>query len=195
MTDITIVSLDEGYIKILANPSTLRELSDEFTFDVPNAKFSPAFKARKWDGKIRLLDQRSGKIYAGLSKKIHEFAKRKSYSIEDTTDLNDTTEFSLHEAAEFAKSLNLPYEVRDYQLRAFALSIRQRRLVLISPTASGKSLIAYLIASYYRSKNLRTLIVVPNLSLVLQLHTGLEVRMKLKNEREIRYDDESPKIL
>ena len=57
-------------------------------------------------------------------------------------------------------------EPRDYQLEAFVYAVRNRRALLLSPTASGKSFIIYLLTRYY---NARTLIIVPTTSLVSQL--------------------------
>jgi hypothetical protein len=34
--------------------SLAQELYDYFSFDVPGAKYMPAFKSRRWDGKISL---------------------------------------------------------------------------------------------------------------------------------------------
>ena len=42
------------------------------------------------------------------------------------------------------KALKLPHEVRDYQKEAFRYSIEKNRCLLVSFTASGKSLIIYL---------------------------------------------------
>lgn len=178
MVDIVIEKISTSYIRIICGPSILRELSEQFTFDVPNAKFSPAFKRRVWDGKIRLLDSRKHTLFAGLASAVHQFALDNDYTIEDKTDLLIGEELSLAEAKSFVNTLNLPFVPRDYQLRAFALAVRNKRSVLISPTASGKSLIAYLITRYYNGK---TLIVVPTVSLVMQM---------IKDFQQYGYDKE-----
>ena len=72
---------------------------------------------------------------------------------------------------EFAKSLNLPLVPRDYQLDAFLTAIKYGRQLLLSPTASGKSLIIYLLARYYNKK---TVIIVPTTSLVEQMTKDFE---------------------
>lgn len=142
-----------------------------FTFDVPNAKFSPAYKKKHWDGKIRLLNSRNFTLSAGLTHKVIEFANESGYTYQDNTDFNITVPFSLIEAKKFTDSLKLPNEPRDYQFKAFAFAIRNKRGVIISPTQSGKSLIAYLITQYYKKK---TLIVVPTTTLVMQLTKDFE---------------------
>jgi superfamily II DNA or RNA helicase len=90
------------------------------------------------------------------------------YTVESVDGFDATEEFSLAEAKEFSHSLGLPFEPHDHQLRAFALAVRNKRCVLVSPTGSGKSLIAYLITRYY---DCRTLIIVPTISLVHQLYS------------------------
>jgi hypothetical protein len=59
---------NESYIRVSAEPSILQELGDHFTFDAPNARFTPKFRAKIWDGKIRLLDRRTNRLYYGLLK-------------------------------------------------------------------------------------------------------------------------------
>lgn len=168
MANITINRISESYVQLEAEDSILRELSEMFTFDVPNARFSPAYKKRHWDGKIRLLDLRKRTILSGLIHKIIEYAAANNYEVEDNTGLSLQQEISLNEVLEFVGTLGLPetFDTRDYQIRGVALGIRHKRCVLISPTASGKSLIAYLLTRYY---GVKTLIVVPTISLVSQM--------------------------
>lgn len=161
---IKIDRIDENYVRCVCDDSTARELQEHFTFEVPNAKFNPKVRSGMWDGKIRLFNLRDRKIYAGLADRIREFAADRNYEVE-TSD-SATEELSLTEAEEFVKTLGLSIEPRDYQIRALALAVRNRRCVLVSPTASGKSLIAYMIARWYDKK---TLIVVPTKSLVTQM--------------------------
>jgi len=164
--DIIITKVNEAWIRIEGNEGMVREIADYLTFEVPGAKFSPKFKSRVWDGKIRLLNSRNNQTYAGLAKDIQKLCQDLDFNYSIARELNETEEFSLAEANEFAQSLSLPFEPHDHQLRAFAIAVRNKRCVLVSPTGSGKSLIAYLITRYYDS---RTLIIVPTISLVHQL--------------------------
>ena len=66
---------------------------------------------------------------------------------------------------DFLRSLNLPFEPRDYQLEHLTLP-RYNRQLLLSPTASNKSLIISTLARYYEKK---TVIIVPTTSLVEQM--------------------------
>jgi superfamily II DNA or RNA helicase len=54
------------------------------------------------------------------------------------------------------------------------LAISRNRALLVSPTASGKSLIIYALVRYYQLSGHRTLILVPTTSLVEQMYTDFE---------------------
>lgn len=160
----------EVYSKIVCESDVAQELSEYFTFFVPGYKFMPAYKNRMWDGKIRLFNTATRLLYAGLLKHIELFCKERDYELEISDDYNQT-EFSVVEAQQFIASLGMPISPRDYQIDAFVYSVRNNRSLLVSPTASGKSLIIYLLARYYNAK---TLIVVPTTTLVHQLASDFE---------------------
>jgi superfamily II DNA or RNA helicase len=167
MDIIEVLKHDETYNKITCDPGIGFELNDYFTFEVPGAKFMPAVRNKFWDGKIRLYNPMSCLLYAGLNPYIEEFANKRNYQVIYKSDFS-AEEFSLKEANDFIDTLNIPckYERRDYQVDAFTYAVRNRRALMLSPTASGKSFIIYLLARYY---NARTLIIVPTTSLVSQL--------------------------
>jgi len=165
MDIIEIEKLDETYNKITCEPGVAYELNDYFTFDVPGAKFMPAYKNKFWDGKVRLYNVMTGLLYGGLNKYVEEFANSRNYCLIYKSDFS-ADEFSVKEAKDFIAEIKPTFEPRDYQLEAFVHAIRNRRSLLLSPTASGKSFIIYLIVRYYAQ---RTLIIVPTTSLVSQL--------------------------
>jgi hypothetical protein len=165
MDKIIIEKINEVYNKIHSDPSIAYELNDFFTFDVPGAKFMPAYRNKFWDGKIRLFQVMTGYLYGGLNRYVEEFCKARNYEIEYLSDLA-SDEFSVKEAKEFIEKLNPTMTPRDYQMEAFIHAVRERRALMLSPTASGKSFIIYLLVRYYAS---RTLIIVPTTSLVSQL--------------------------
>jgi superfamily II DNA or RNA helicase len=175
VSDLTLKYLNESFIKFECEKSVAQELSDYFTFFVPGYQFTPQYKSRIWDGKIRLADLRSFTIYRGLIPYIEKFAKERSYELDIQDNLNVGDELSLKETTEFIQSLKLPFEPRDYQIKSFINAIRNRRMLLLSPTASGKSLIIYLIVRYFQEIGLkRGLLIVPNISLVAQMYKDFE---------------------
>ena len=171
---LTVSKLNDVYLKIDCDPGTSQELSDYFTFTVPGARFMPQVQNRFWDGKIRLFNQMTKQIYFGLYPKIEEFCKQRDYTLDIKEDRAFfQNEFSLKEVDDLAKSVKLPkkFSVRDYQKRAVAHAIRNKRCLLLSPTASGKSLIIYLLSRYYPANKL---IIVPTTALVHQMASDFE---------------------
>ncbi len=165
---------NEVYIKVETEPNIARELSDFFTFEVPGARFMPTYKNRIWDGKIRLFNQMSGEIYFGLVPYIEEFAKRNDISIKYKEGVKDEGEHRdavlggfIRRVSPKSKGKNL--QIRDYQMAAFSHAVRNNRSLLLSPTASGKSLVIYLLSRWYESN--RVLILVPTTSLVEQMYS------------------------
>lgn len=176
MTDTIILrKKNESFIYFECEKSVAQELSEYFTFYVPGYQFVPAYKNKLWDGKIRLADLRTYTIYHGLVPYIQKFCEEREYNLEVESDVSNTENFSLVEAVDFVKTLNLPFEIRDYQLQAFVHAIRNKRILLLSPTASGKSLIIYTIVRYLQSREFeRGLLIVPTVSLVRQMYKDFQ---------------------
>ena len=172
--NIILHKKDEAFIRFECDRNIAQELSDYFTFYVPGYQFVPAYKNRLWDGKIRLADLRTFTIYHGLIAYIQKFCEEREYKLHIDPHITVTENFSAIEADEFAKSLNLPHEVRDYQLKSFIQAIRNRRILLLSPTASGKSLILYLIVRFLQQEHKKGLLIVPTTSLVEQMYSDFE---------------------
>ena len=171
---------NEVYL-ILSNldPSTSQELSEFFTFEVPGFKFMPMYRNRMWDGKIRLFSPGSGEIYVGLLPYIKQFCSRNKieYTIEEGVE--DVRNVVRQSVRGFIKSLKpkskgKSLKIRDYQIDAVHHAISSNRALLVSPTASGKSLIIYALVRYYHMMGLKTLILVPTTSLVEQMYSDFQ---------------------
>jgi len=171
---IIIDKKNEVYLKIEAEDSIRRELSEHFTFEVPGYKFMPAFRGRYWDGKIRLFSYATGQIYAGLYPYIVNWCNENKVQVVDGTKIKDVV-IDEKSVDEFIKALKIPMNIRDYQKEGFTHSIKKSRCLLLSPTASGKSLIIYLLVRFNllrlkEKTNNKILIIVPTTSLVEQLY-------------------------
>jgi len=175
MADVIIQKKNEVYLSVDCEPHIKYELSEYFTFEVPNAKFMPQYKRRLWDGKIKLFSPADGQIYVGLYDYLVDWLDLREYSYENKDNKfyglpNETNELiSAPGIVDYVKSLNIPFKVRDYQYTAIYQALKYNRRLLLSPTASGKSLMIYAIARYFADSNRSTLIVVPTTSLVEQL--------------------------
>jgi len=169
---IIIDKKNEVYLKIEADADIRRELSEYFTFEVPGFKFMPQFRNRVWDGKIRLFSYATGQIYAGLYPYIVNWCKESNIQVVDGTKIKDV-ELDEKKVNGFIKALKIPMETREYQKEAFTHALTKNRCLLLSPTASGKSLIIYLLVRFNLlrlDKDKKILIIVPTTSLVEQLH-------------------------
>ncbi len=174
--DITIHRKNEVYLQVECERSIARELNEFFSFEVPEAKFMPSYKNRVWDGKIRLFDSRNNQIYVGLAHYIRDFAETRNYSVQGGIWSSLSTYRENVES--FISKLGIPIEARDYQVDAVHHSIRTGRCILVSPTASGKSLIIYILIRYYLkliedtyNGHNNILLLVPTTSLVEQMYS------------------------
>ena len=158
--------LNDVYMRVNADAGISQELADFFTFKVPGYQFMPAYRNKMWDGNIRLYNRRNNTLYAGLIDYVKEFAETRDYDITIDPDLEIEDSFSVKDANDFIKELNPVHKPRDYQLQAFVKCVRSKRKLVLSPTASGKSFIIYLLTKWYQSP---TLIIVPTISLVHQM--------------------------
>ena len=171
---ITFKKKNDVYLEFEGDKADLRMLSDYFTFKVPGAEFTPQFRNKFWDGKIRLANLRDSTIYAGLTSDITKFAKDMDVDCYfEGSEYNFPGREQVIEDKildDFLGALKLPFEIRDYQYDAIRIGIEKQRALILSPTASGKSLIIYCLMRWWREiHDRKILIIVPTISLVGQL--------------------------
>ena len=80
---------NEVYLYVDTERSTARALSDFFTFEVPGAKFMPAYRNRIWDGKIRLFSPATGELYHGLLPYLEKWLEDYGEEFTKDEELND----------------------------------------------------------------------------------------------------------
>ena len=176
MNELTVTKYNESYIKCTSEDlGLLQELSEFFTFKVPGASFMPSVRAKRWDGQIRLFSKATGKLYYGLLPYVEHFIENRGGTI-ILEGLEKPTSGSLSDSfSKFAnKIIKDSIKIRDYQLSAFSHAINNKRTILLSPTASGKSLIIYCIIRLLTSLEKNCLLVVPTTSLVEQMYKDFE---------------------
>jgi superfamily II DNA or RNA helicase len=172
MADIVIKDKNQVHCIVeSADVGVMQEISDYFTFEQPGARFMPQYRAKLWDGKVRLYSLFTRELYVGLIPYVKLFAEQNQYTVEEQrTSVPD----AYLDTKEFIQNLNLrghgkPIEVRDYQIDAVQHAVHNHRTLLLSPTGSGKSLIIYSLVRYHLEQRRRILILVPTTSLVEQL--------------------------
>lgn len=180
MSTLRIEKLNNVHIRVLSDDEgILYELAEFFTYEYPGAKFTPQYRAKLWDGKVRMYDIHRKTLYIGLLNYLLKFAQNNEYDVEYINDVVTTTEVKPETLADFAKWLNPhskgnPIEIRDYQLEAVHHAIYKQRTLLVSPTASGKSLIIYTLMRYHLEYKRKCIIIVPTTSLVEQMYSDFE---------------------
>ena len=164
--DIVIAPYNQAYCYVWCPESIERELSDEFSFAVPGAQYMKKFR-RGWNGHIRLYNRTTKLIYAGLAQKIMTWAKKRGYSVENRLPAS-TSGWTALQTEALINAHPVPFDVRSYQKDAITHALHQQRCVILSPTASGKSLVLYYMVRARMSHG-PVLLVVPNISLVTQM--------------------------
>ena len=178
-TNLVISKSNEVFLKIKTEPHIEYELRDHFKFEVPGAKFMPQYRGRNWNGEIHLYDMRSKQIYVGLLDKIVNFCEQYGYSYKFEDNKFYGQPFEVNEMISYEGVKDYMHSIcshspRDYQVEGVCDALKHNRKLLISPTASGKSLMIYSIVRYYVDKGQKILLVVPTTSLVEQMYKDFE---------------------
>ena len=170
---VSLEKFNEVYLRVKCEPSVAKELSEFFTFEVPNAKFMPSVRNRLWDGRVRLFSPATGKIYLGLLPYVRRFLAENGYKIEYGEGIVPPRTIEKDLTVKYVRSLQKKgFKARGYQIDAIHNILESNRGLILSPTGSGKSFIIYVLTRYYVQKfeNKKILIVVPTTSLVEQMY-------------------------
>lgn len=182
---IYIKKKNHAYLHVDAEPSIRNELYEYFSFYIPNYKFMKPYKDKQWDGKIYLYNPAHRQLYCGLFTHLKKFAdtdgrKYKVVLLEDSkygypNDKGQDVDLSILSDVILTSKGN-SIDPHDYQIEAVKHALKEKRAMIISPTASGKSLIIYLLIRYFLKINneKRILIIVPTTSLVEQMYSDFD---------------------
>ena len=114
------------------NPKIVKALYDLYSFKVPGAEYSTAYKRHHWDGKQHFLS-RSGVFRSGLLDSLLKNLKK----IECTPEI-------IWETSTHIKPLSWDidgFTYYDYQKELIEIALEKQRGIIKSPTGSGKTLI------------------------------------------------------
>lgn len=174
-----------------------KELSNKFKYEIPGARYLPAVRLGRWDGKIAFF-QMGGSTYVNLLADIIPYLDKQGYDLE-VEDLRDyKTQYEFDEVTEDTfKHINWPEKhpmaaqpivLRDYQVEAINKFLENPQCLQEIATGAGKTLITAAL-SYCCEQHGRTIVIVPNKSLVTQteadyINMGLDVGVYFGDRKE-----------
>ena len=199
MKTCKIIVKDEVNCKIEGlDLSERRALLKMFEYEIPGARYLPSVRLGRWNGKISYFSL-SGSTYINLLDEIIPVLDRAGYDI-DLEDLRTyTTTFSFNEVSENTfqhkmwpkghPKVGEPIVLRDYQVSIINNFLANPQSLQEVATGAGKTImtaaLSYSVESYGR-----TIVIVPNKSLVVQTETdyknlGLDVGVYFGERKEI----------
>ncbi len=177
--DIELRKSNESVLSFDCNRGIAMELQDHFSFFAPNFMHMPKYKNKMWDGKIKLVDLRTLTMPLGLHDAVLKFAKQFDYTVKPVPHIS--TNITLDEIEDYCESLIIyangkKITYHDYQVKAVYYFLKYKKLIILSPTSSGKSLVLYTICRYMTEKHLsKILLIVPTIGLVHQMYSDFDM--------------------
>ena len=177
MASCKIIIKDEVNCKIEGLELDQRKrLVAKFKYDVPYAKYLPAVRLGRWDGKVAYF-QLGGSTYVNLLPEVIEWLTERNVHIDlvderqaqPTLDFTAITEdtFSHMTWPEGHDIAGQPIKLRDYQVEIVNNFLSNPQCLQEIATGAGKTLmtasLSYMVEQYGRS-----IVIVPNKSLVTQ---------------------------
>jgi superfamily II DNA or RNA helicase len=198
MKRCTIKISDEVNIKIEGlDLDTRRDLVKKFKYDVPYARYLPAVRLGRWDGKVAYF-QLGGSTYVNLLPEILPILDKHNYDVEldDRRTYTTTFEFDqVHEQTYAHKAwpdkhpqAGKPIELRDYQVEIINNFLANPQCLQEVATGAGKTIMTAALSDAV-SKYGRSTVIVPNKSLVTQtekdyINMGLDVGVYFGDRKE-----------
>jgi superfamily II DNA or RNA helicase len=193
-----IVLHDEVNIKIEGlELDARRTLVNKFKYDVPYARYLPAVRLGRWDGKVSYF-QLGGSSYVNLLPEIIPILEHLNYDIEldDQRTYSTTFDFSLVTEDTFSDKTwpkghpiaGQPVMLRDYQVEIVNNFLQNPQCIQEVATGAGKTLMTATL-SWAVEKYGRSIVIVPNKSLVTQtekdyINLGLDVGVYFGDRKE-----------
>jgi hypothetical protein len=198
MRTATIVIRDEVNIKIEGlELDARRSLVNAFKYDVPYARYLPAVRLGRWDGKVSYF-QLGGSTYVNLLPEIIPILEKFNYDI----NLDDQREYST--TFEFAQVTEDSYshiawpkghpaagesmKLRDYQVEIINNFLSNPQCLQEVATGAGKTVMTAALSDAVTPYG-RSIVIVPNKSLVTQtekdyINMGLDVGVYFGDRKE-----------
>jgi len=194
----TLIIKDEVNVKIEGlDLTTRKDLVNKFKYEIPGARYLPAVRLGRWDGKVAYF-QLGGSTYINLLPDILPLLDERGYDItvEDTREYRTTFEFDQVTEDTFTKILwpkghtaaGTPIVLRDYQIEIINKFLENPQCMQEVATGAGKTIMTAAL-SLSVQKYGRSIVIVPSKSLVTQteedyINMGLDVGVLFGDRKE-----------
>jgi superfamily II DNA or RNA helicase len=198
MRTAKLIINDEVNVKIEGlELDTRRILVNKFKYDVPYARYLPAVRLGRWDGKVSFF-QLGGSTYVNLLPEILAILEEYNYDVEldDRRDYRTTFEFETVQEHTFAEhkwpkghpQAGESITLRDYQIEIINDFLANPQCIQEVATGAGKTVmtaaLSHAVTPYGRS-----IVIVPNKSLVTQterdyINMGLDTGVFFGDRKE-----------
>ena len=198
MKRCTIQIRDEVNIKLEGIDLDVRKaLVNAFKYDVPYARYLPAVRLGRWDGKVSYF-QLGGSTYTNLLPDIIPILERYNYDIEldDLREYSTVFEFAQVTEQTFAHKTwpkghpaeGQPILLRDYQVEIVNNFLTNPQCIQEVATGAGKTIMTAALSASIEPYG-RSIVIVPNKSLVTQtekdyVNLGLDVGVYFGDRKE-----------
>ena len=194
----TLIIKDEVNLKLEGLDLTTRKnLVNKFKYEIPGARYQPAVRLGRWDGKVAFF-QLGGSSYINLLPEILPYLEEQGYDVEIQDHRTYTTTFNFEPIKEDSFSsiswpkghprAGEPIGVRDYQVKIINDFLANPQCIQEVATGAGKTLMTAAL-SYSVEKYGRSIVIVPNKDLVRQTEVdyknmGLDVGVYFGDRKE-----------
>ena len=198
---VKLIIKDEVNIKLEGLPLDARKkLANSFKYEIPYARYHPAFKLGRWDGMVSLFGL-GGNGYLSQLEAIFGILSKLGISVEDVEDLRTTSAISFTPVTETYwadqgkvwpkghQQAGQPIMLRDYQVDAVNTFLTNTQSLQEIATGAGKTITTATL-SQLAEKYGRTITIVPNKSLVEQteedfIAVGLDVGVYYGDRKDL----------
>ena len=198
MSKCKIVIHDEVNCKVEGlEPDARRRLIAKFKYEVPYARYLPAVRLGRWDGKVAYF-QLSGSTYVNLLPEIIEWLDERNYQIDLDDQRLQVWNFDFAQVNENSYShmswppghpvAGQPIMLRDYQVEIINSFLSNPQCLQEVATGAGKTLMTAVLSHKIEPYG-RSIVIVPNKSLVTQTeddykNMGLDVGVYFGDRKE-----------
>lgn len=193
MVPAKLIIRDEVNVKIEGLELTDRKkLVDKFKYEIPGARYLPAVRLGRWDGKVPFFNL-GGTTYINLLPEILPFLEERGYDIEidDVREYSTVLELGQVKENTFAHRHwpnGEPIVLRDYQVDIINRFLQNPQCIQEVATGAGKTIMTASLSASVQHLG-RSIVIVPSKTLVTQTEAdyktmGLDVGVLFGDRKE-----------